>query len=78
LIYSFKNEIHSSCFNLREKINKHNTRGVKKKKLPSAKTPWSALRERQCFSPLRAHAHNKQHAAVAIGGAAVPQCHAEK
>jgi hypothetical protein len=29
LIYSFKNEIHSSSFNLREKINKHNTRGVK-------------------------------------------------
>jgi hypothetical protein len=48
LIYSFKNEIHSSCFNLREKINKQNTRGVKKKKLPSASTPGSALRERQC------------------------------
>jgi hypothetical protein len=31
LIYSFKNEIHSSCFNLREKINKDNTRGVKNK-----------------------------------------------
>jgi hypothetical protein len=31
LIYSFKNEIHSSCFNSREEINKHNTRGVKKK-----------------------------------------------
>jgi hypothetical protein len=53
LIYSFKNEIHSSCFNLREKINKHNTRGVKEK-LPSANTPGSALRERQFFSPLRA------------------------
>jgi hypothetical protein len=31
LIYSFKNEIHSSCFNFRENINTHNTRGVKKK-----------------------------------------------
>jgi hypothetical protein len=30
LIYSFENEIHSSCCNLREKINKYNTRGVKK------------------------------------------------
>jgi hypothetical protein len=30
-MYSYKNEIHSSCFNLREKINKHNTSGVKKK-----------------------------------------------
>jgi hypothetical protein len=30
LIYSFKNKINSSCFNLRENINKHNTRGVKK------------------------------------------------
>jgi hypothetical protein len=30
LIYSFTNEIHSSCFNLHEKINKHNTRGVKR------------------------------------------------
>jgi hypothetical protein len=52
LICSFKNDIHS-CFNLREKINKHNTRGVKEK-LPSANTPRSALRERQFFSPLRA------------------------
>jgi hypothetical protein len=45
-IYSFKNEIHSSCFNMREKINKHNTSGVKRE-LPSTSTPRSALRERQ-------------------------------
>jgi hypothetical protein len=49
-MYSFKNEIHSSCFNLREKITKHNTRGVKK--ILSANTPGSALRERQCYLSL--------------------------
>ena len=63
LIYSFKNEIHSSCFNLREKINyfllestasafslSEFTRGVKKKHyfLPAHQVRQSALRERQC------------------------------
>jgi hypothetical protein len=55
LIYSFKNEIQCSCFNnLCKKINKHNTPEVKEKKLPSANTPRSALRERQCLSLLGA------------------------
>jgi hypothetical protein len=44
-IYSFKNEIHSSFFNLREKINKHNTRGIKKNYLPPTRQGWHCGRD---------------------------------
>jgi hypothetical protein len=66
LIYSFKNETHYSCFNLRKKINKHNRSGVKKNYPPPTRQGWhcgrdsASLRcELMCIF-LCAHAHNSQ------------------
>jgi hypothetical protein len=74
LIYSFKNEIHSSCFNLREKINKDNTRGVKKKATfrqrarvgTAGETVLLSAASSRAASYVRMHTTVKHHAAGTV------------